>query len=434
MKVLGITAVAAIVLGALLVSEAATGSDTYVLAVEGRANATPSLAADGRFVVVAWSAAIPKGGTDIYIASSRDAGRTFGAPVGVNDAPGAASVSGEQPPRVALVAHAGGDPSVVVVWTAKSPSGTRIFTARSDDGGKAFTRSRALSGVDAPGNRGWESIATGRDGRVSVIWLDHRELAATGAAAMPMNHAAMPTNHEMPAHPPSPDGAAKAQLSKLYFANADGSGARALTGGVCYCCKTGIAAGPDGALYAVWRHVYPGNVRDIAFTSSHDEGRSFAAPIRVSEDKWALDGCPENGPALAVSGPDVHVVWPTLVKDDGSGEPGLALFYAASRDGRSFTPRQPLPVEGVPRHPQIAATSNGTLLAVWDEAMSGRRRVVLARAAPVASGALRFAREPVGNGPIDEYPVVAATSDGAVVAWASRTGDRSVIRVLRAVP
>jgi hypothetical protein len=66
--------------------------------------------------------------------------------------------------------------------------------------------------------------------------------------------------------------------------------------------------------------------------------------------------------------------------------------------------------------------------------MSGRRRVVLARAAAVASGAFRFAREPIGNGPIDEYPVVAATNDGAVVAWASRTGDRSVIRVLRAVP
>jgi hypothetical protein len=241
-------------------------------------------------------------------------------------------------------------------------------------------------------------------------------------------------NHEAHLNMPAADGAAKAQLSKLYFGDVDAGGARVVTGGVCYCCKTSVATGPDGSLYAVWRHVYPGSIRDIAFTVSRDDGRTFVAPIRVSEDKWALDGCPENGPALAVSGRDVHVVWPTLVKGAGAAEPGLALFYAATRDGRSFTPRQPLPVEGVPRHPQIAATSNGALLAVWDEAMSGRRRVVLARARTVPAGSLRFVREPIGNGQFDEYPVVAGTSDGAVVAWASRIGDRSVIRVQVTAP
>lgn len=424
MKALAVITAAAVAISAPLLS-AAAASDTRVFAIEGRANATPSIAADGRVVVIAWSAAMPKRGTDIYIASSRDAGRTFGAPVAVNDAPGAASVSGEQPPRVALVPHAGGDPSVVVVWSAKGPSGTRIVTARSDDGGRTFGRTRTVPGTDAPGNRGWEAITTSRNGKILGVWLDHRELASGGGAAM---------THEAHMRMPAADGAAKAQLSKLYFGDVDAGGARVVTGGVCYCCKTSIATGPDGSLYAVWRHVYPGNIRDIAFTSSRDDGRSFAPPIRVSEDKWALDGCPENGPALAVSGREVHVVWPTLVNGGGSGEPGLALFYAATREGRSFTPRQPLPVQGVPRHPQIAAAANGTLLAVWDEATNGRRRVVLARAPAVASGALRFAREPIGNGQIDEYPVVAATGDGAVIAWASRTGDRSVIRVLTTAP
>ena len=37
----------------------------------------------------------------------------------------------------------------------------------------------------------------------------------------------------------------------------------------------------DGTVDAAWRHVYPGNVRDIAFTSSHDAGRSLL--LRVSE-------------------------------------------------------------------------------------------------------------------------------------------------------
>ena len=418
----------AIAITAAVAAGAITGAapaDPLVLEVAGRSNVTPSIAADGRVVIVAWSASAQGGATDIYVARSRDGGRTFEAPVRVNDAAGQVSVSGEQPPRIALVPHATGEPSAVAVWTAKGASGTRIVTARSDDGGRTFGRTRTVPGTDAAGNRGWEAITTSRNGKILGVWLDHRELASSGSA---------PMNHEAHMQMPAADGAAKAQLSKLYFGDVDAGGARVVTGGVCYCCKTSIAASPDGSLYAVWRHVYPGNIRDIAFSSSRDDGRSFAPPIRVSEDKWALDGCPENGPALAVSGRDVHVVWPTLVKGAGSSEPGLALFYANTRDGRSFTPRQPLPVEGAPRHPQIAAAANGTLLVVWDEAMSGRRRVVLARAAAVASGALRFAREPIGNGPIDEYPVVAATNDGAVVAWASRTGDRSVIRVLRAVP
>jgi hypothetical protein len=49
----------------------------------------------------------------------------------------------------------------------------------------------------------------------------------------------------------------------------------------------------------------------IAFTLSRDGGRTFASPIRVSDDHWVLDGCPENGPALAVDASRrVHLVWP----------------------------------------------------------------------------------------------------------------------------
>src|SRR6476646_5977349 len=143
----------------------------------------------------------------------------------------------------------------------------------------------------------------------------------------------MPMHHEMhDAAAPVADGAEKAQASKLYFADADGTAVRPLASGVCYCCKTGIAAGADGSLYAVWRHVYPGNIRDIAFTFSRDGGKTFAPLVRVSEDKWALDGCPENGPAIAVDAEHhLHVVWPTIVRTSAGAET-LGIFYAFSRD------------------------------------------------------------------------------------------------------
>jgi hypothetical protein len=144
--------------------------------------------------------------------------------------------------------------------------------------------------------------------------------------------------------------------------------------------------------------VYPGNLRDIAFSVSRDGGRSFAAPLRVSEDQWALEGCPDDGPAMAVDAQHhIHIVWPTLVNDAPADrahapEPAMALFYAMSADGRRFTPRQRIPTDGMPHHPRFA-------------------RVVLAERAV--------------------YPVVAATSDGTVVAWTSAAAGGSVIRVER---
>ena len=292
----------------------------------------------------------------------------------------------------------------MVVWTAKGTSGTRLVTARSDDGGRSFGRETTVQGSDAAGNRGWEATAVDRDGRVAAIWLDHRELAETAASAAPMHH----DGQDHSAHGAVADGASRAELSKLYFGFVDSPEApRALTGGVCYCCKTALAAGADGSLYAAWRHVYPGNIRDIAFTLSRDGGRTFATPIRVSEDKWVLDGCPENGPAMAV-GPQgrIHLVWPTLVSGTTAGsEPTLALFYSTSDDGRRFTARQRLATEGMPGHVQVALDpADGSLLVVWDELKDGTRRAVAARGVPDAAGQLQFVREqmaPAGSA----YPV-----------------------------
>ena len=264
---------------------------------------------------------------------------------------------------------------------------------------------------------------------VLAIWLDHRELAKGGPA--PMSH----SEHQHTAKAAQQtDGVARAQLSKLFFARLDGpESVRELTGGVCYCCKTTIATGADGSIYAAWRHVYPGNIRDIAFTVSRDGGRTFAPPARVSEDRWVLDGCPENGPAMAVDKSGrVHVVWPTLVAGAAPGsEPTLALYYAVSLDGRQFSPRQRIPTEGFPRHPQIALASSDAVVVTWDEQAAGSRRVALGRGTADGKGALRFARQVVSSDGRAAYPAVASTDDGVVLAWTSGPTGQTVVQTER---
>jgi hypothetical protein len=66
----------------------------------------------------------------------------------------------------------------------------------------------------------------------------------------------------------------------------------------------------------------------------------------------------------------------------GVGERTLALFYAMSRDGRTFTPRQALPTEDVPRHVPIAVAADGQVVAAWDEAKKGQGASPLRGARP----------------------------------------------------
>ncbi len=414
---------AAVVIGAIS-GPRAQSSD---LAIEGRSNAFPSIASRGRFVAIAWGATTQGGGTDIYVASSVDNGRTFRRPTKVNSPATTASLSGEQPPRITLLAGGRQAPAMVVTWTAKAGRGTRLWTARSDDGGQSFAPPRTWPGTEAAGNRGWQATAADREGVVAV-WLDHRELAESGATA-----SAPHSGHQHGGTPGEQrDGVARAQLSKLYFGRlGTGDHEQAITGGVCYCCKTAIATGPDGAIYAAWRHVYPGNVRDIAFTMSRDGGRTFTSPTRVSEDRWVLDGCPENGPAIAVDGRGrIHVVWPTLVPGAATdSEPTLALFYASSRDGVQFTARQRIPTDGFARHPQLALTPRGEALVVWDEQIPDGRRVSLAQGVIDDNGTSVFTRRMLNGERRGSYPMVATTEEGAVAVWTTGAAGQATVHV-----
>ena len=199
---------------------------------------------------------------------------------------------------------------------------------------------------------------------------------------------------------------------------------------MCYCCKTALAAGPSDTIVAAWRHVYPGDLRDIAMAISRDGGRTFSAPARVSEDGWAINGCPDDGPAVVVDGAGVtHIVWPTVI---GTTDPEGALFYSTTRDGKQFTPRVRVPTMGGPKptHPQLAIGPTGRLVVAWDE-MIGRERLSVLREVKNGGATPTFG-EPVtlARGGSDNHPVVAVLSDVVVAAWATG-GDNSRIATRR---
>lgn len=396
------------------------------LGVAGAVNATPATAVAGRTVAAVWT--VTKGGvTNVYLATSADGGATFSAPTRVNDQDGDVSANNEQPPRVAI-AGSGSARAITVFWSKRNegPQKTRrdaIRMARSTDGGRTFSPARFAHAADLSGARGWESLAVGSGGQVHAVWLDGRDAERKMAEAA----------HSGTAH--------KGQPPQDIYHGAiapDGRSIESLIAtGVCFCCKTAVAVDGRGTVYAAWRHIFPGSMRDIAFARSADGGRRFEPLVRVSADNWQLNGCPEDGPTLAVDqGGVVHIAWATVVNED---EPRKALFYATSRDGKAFSPRTPLPVDpaSTPGHPQMVLTPDGGAALVWDEVIGGRRRVSFARVSRSGAfgpGQILSGDESASN------PVIVRVDRSVVVAWTSRSSaaksaaEPSVIRVRRLGP
>ncbi len=388
-----------------LSSRAAQPASPTTLGVAGAVNATPSLAIAGRTLAAVWTAT-KDGATNVYLALSRDGGATFSDPMRVNDQNGDATANNEQPPRVAISES---DRALTVLWSKRNegPQKNRrdaLRMARSVDGGRTFSPARFTHDPALSGARGWESLAAGAGGTVHAVWLDGRdaEKKMADAAHAGMAHKGQPPQDAYHGAI-APDGRTTESV---------------IATGVCFCCKTAVAVDSRGVVYAAWRHIFPGSMRDIAFAKSTDGGRRFDPLVRVSDDKWELNGCPEDGPTLAVDRAGViHIAWATLVNE---GEPKKALFYATSPNGTTFSPRARIPAAGVstPGHPQLALTSDAGAAIVWDELVEGVRRVSftrVSRAGAFGSPQVLSADESASN------PVIVQSEGKVVVAWTSRS-------------
>ena len=396
------------------------------LAVPGAANTTPSLAASGRTVAAVWTAT-KDGAANVYVALSSDGGATFSAPRRVNDQDGDAGATSEQPPRV-VISGSGSERRLTVVWSKRDAGSQQtrrdiVRMAQSTDDGRTFTPARFIHDPAFAGARGWESLAAGADGAVHAVWLDGRDAdkkiaeSAKQAGTVPKGQPPQAIYHGTIA--------------------ADGHIVETLiSGDTCFCCKTSVAVDTRGVIYAAWRHIFPGSMRDIAFASSTNGGRQFGPLVRVSEDKWELNGCPEDGPSIAVdqSG-TIHIAWATVVNE---GEPRKALFYATSRDGKTFSARARVPsgASTTPGHPQLTLTPDGGAAIVWDEVVNGLRRVSLTR---VSRGGDFRPAQILSADESASYPVMARSgARDLLVAWTSRSStaqssDPSVIRLRRLV-
>jgi hypothetical protein len=255
------------------------------------------------------------------------------------------------------------------------------------------------------------SLAVSGDGRVYVAWLDERNVVAPKPSKGGPVHMHSESNRE------------------IFFTSSDDGGRtfspnRKVAGEVCPCCKTSLAVGEDGRVYAGWRQVLPGNFRHIAVSSSTDGGLSFSPAAVVSDDRWELQGCPVSGPALA-AGADgsLRVLWYTAGE---AGKPGL--YWSESHDGgRTFSQRRVLAETGGHGTPALLKGEGGTLTAVWEGADGASSAAMTARFD--GDGRVATASVVAGGG---ELPAAAEAAGQLFVAYVGKDGEEHGIWMMKA--
>ncbi len=226
--------------------------------------------------------------------------------------------------------HRGFDPQIaaagdqlVAAWTTAGTdrwgSGP-IATARSEDGGVTWHPGPNPADDRLTSGHGFLDLAVDTEGAFHLVWLDSRD------GRQGLRHAR------------STDGGAS------WNAN------RTLQAGTCECCRNTLATGPDGTVAVLFRDHDP---RDMKVIST--ENGEWREPLVAGDFGWKFDGCPHAGGGLAVTPAAIHtLVW--------SGSEIHAGVHYARPGGTARRLGGPTAI-----HPDLAATGEGVLLAVWQE-------------------------------------------------------------------
>jgi hypothetical protein len=375
--------------------------------------AEPAVATAGDGTVfVAWVEHRAGGEADVWLAHLDAEAKPQGAPVRVNAQAGEATAWHGDPPTVAVAP----DSTLYVGWTARvagAKHASTLYLSASRDGGRSFSSHVKVNDDEKPAAHGMHSLAVAPDGRIYVAWLDERNAAPPPPAKPNSGHVHKESNREV-----------------FFASSADGgrtfSANQRLASEVCPCCKTSLAAGADGRVYASWRQVLPGEFRHIAVAASTDGGRTFSQPAIVHDDKWQIAGCPVSGAALAIATDGaLSVLWYTAGE---AGTPGL--YRSESRDGgRTFAPRTALARSSGRGTPVLlAASGDDQLLAVWEERGEGAStRIATAQLKDDGQTPPSDALTSPG-----ELPVASRTAEGIFVAYVKEADARRSVWLVRA--
>jgi len=300
-----------------------------------------------------WRARVHNG--FVLVDKSIAKGKSFSKPVSVNRTPQKVAAKGEARPKIAI----GPQGYVYLTWTEglTKPFTGYIWFSRSIDGGKSFEQPQIAHQDRAEITHRFDALNVADNGKITVIWVDKRDLEAAKKVGKPYSGAAIYYAVS------TDDGASFQKEEKL----ADYS---------CECCRIATTTKPDGTLVVLWRHVFDGNERDHMMAEIPKLGEAVNLK-RASFGHWKIDGCPHHGGALARGGDGADWWGYHMAYFDGNDQkPGL---YYSRMDGEAWV-TSPAKQFGdnskQAGHPALLSVGEKVWL-VWQEIQTGNTKKVI---------------------------------------------------------
>ena len=272
------------------------------------------------------------------MAVSHNGGDTFDPPIPISDGNATVRAQGESSPNLFATST-----SIYALWEQSNASGPSDLMFARSPSGQSFDRPIEVTDKTRPSFNGFASLGVAPDGDVYAVWLDGR-------------------------NPPEMHGTFSVYLARSTDRGASFKPNVLVSRGACPCCRPKVALGTGGAVYVIWRKVFHGNVRDMVVSASNDAGETFAAPVRVAEDNWKINGCPESGATALVAGHRLYVAWMTETTPQ---QAGVKLTW--SDDGaKSFAPPV-LVSKGLldANHPVLSASGDSDTVLVFQARDAG---------------------------------------------------------------
>lgn len=353
--------------------------------------------------------------TNLLYARSADGGKTFTAPVQINEKAG--DVWGFSVSKPRIVAGANGIlhvfyPGNDVNPTNGKPEAVALYT-RSTDGGRSFSKPQRLNEMGTTDASDlvhgglthahvFGTLAVDGKGSVYALWIDTRDMAKEGDSG------------------------------KVFMAVSRNDGAsferdrEILPADVCPCCQLTAFVDASGKLYVGSRQV-DGKFRDSVVMVSSDGGRSFGKRERVVGTRWEIEGCPLKATSVVAAGGIVTAAFYT------AGEQPPGAYVTQSKDGgKTWSKPMLAHPEAVTSDAPVLTLAGKTLHLFWHAKMAdGIRRVFTRSSTDMGASFSTVSELPSPPGVPSQLPAVTGRPDGSVqVAWQQGT----TVRTARWVP
>ena len=301
----------------------------------------------------------------------------------------------------------GNNKNLISYYLKKSDAETYaydIFLRQSTDSGKHWDIENKLHSDTTKTEHGFVSMTPSHTDSFFITWLDGRNTKSTG-------------------HDHGHGGGGGAMQIRVAEVMSDGNikNEFELDSRTCDCCQTSTSLTDDGPI-VVWRDRSDQEIRDIYYSKFKDGSWSKSKP--VFQDNWKINGCPVNGPKVAVTGTSVAAAWFTAAENI----PKVKLSFSKDA-GNNFMDPIEINQEKAIGRVDLLMLDQETALISWMESSEDRALLKIAKVGIDGNIEKIFTAAEIAASRSTGFPQMELVDGQIYMAWNGLENDKIKVKV-----